>query len=105
MPSLLKGMFDRMWLPCFAFNFNKNGFGWKKHLKGKSALVAVSSDSHPIIARIIMGDSTNEIKRGVLKFAGFSPVRILKIGPLKNASQEVKEKWGRKIYELGKEGA
>ena len=105
MPSLLKGMFDRMWLPGFAFNFNKNGFGWKKHLKGKSALVAVSSDSHPIIARIIMGDSTNEIKRGVLKFAGFSPVRILKIGPLKNASQEVKEKWGRKIYELGKEGA
>jgi len=68
-------------------------------------LVVVSSDSHPLIARIIMGDSTNEIKRGVLKFAGFSPVDILKIGPLKNISQEKKEKWGRKLYELGKRGA
>lgn len=105
MPALLKGMLDRMWLPGFAFNFNKNSLGWIKRLKGRSALVAVSSDSHPIIARIIMGDSTNEIKRGVLKFAGFSPVNILKIGPLKNISQEKKERWGRKLFELGKRGA
>lgn len=101
MPALLKGMFDRMWLPGFAFNFNKNGWGWVKRLKGRSALVVVSSDSHPIIARILMGDSTNEIKRGVLKFAGFSPVKILKVGPLRNASQEVKEKWAKKLFELG----
>ena len=90
MPALLKGMFDRMWLPCFAFNFNKNGFGWTKHLKGRSALVVVTSDSHPIIARLLMGDSTNEIKRGILKFAGFSPVNILKVGPLRNATQAKK---------------
>lgn len=102
MPSLLKGMFDRMWLPGFAFNFKKNGLGWIKRLKGRSALVVVSSDSHPIIARIIMGDSTNEIKRGVLKFAGFSPVKILKVGPLRNASREVKEKWAKKLFKMGK---
>ncbi|MEK9182310.1 MAG: NAD(P)H-dependent oxidoreductase [Patescibacteria group bacterium] len=102
MPALLKGMFDRMWLPGFAFNFNKNGFGWIKRLKGRSALVAVASDSHPVITRIFMGDSTNEIKRGVLKFAGFSPVRILKIGPLKNISQEKKDKWAKKLFKIGK---
>ena len=101
MPSLLKGMFDRMWLPGFAFNFNKNGWGWKKHLKGRSASVIVTSDSHPIIARILMGDSTNEIKKGILKFAGFSPVQILKVGPLKNISQEKKEKWTKKLFEMG----
>lgn len=104
MPALLKGMFDRMWLPGFAFNFNKNSFGWRKHLKGRSALVVVSSDSHPLIARILMGDSTNEIKRGVLKFAGFSPVNILKVGPLKNISQEKNEKWAKKFFELGRRG-
>lgn len=104
MPALLKGMFDRMWLPGFAFNFNKNGWGWKKRLKGRSALVVVASDSHPLVARILMGDSTNEIKRGILKFAGFAPVRILKVGPLKNISQEKKEKWARKLFEMGKRG-
>lgn len=105
MPAMLKGMFDRMWLPCFAFNFNKNGWGWKKHLKGRSALVVVTSDSHPLVARILMGDSTNEIKRGILKFAGFSPVNVLKAGPLKNISQEGKEKWAHKFCEMGKRGA
>lgn len=105
MPALLKGMFDRMWLPGFAFNFNKDKFGWIKRLKGRSALVVVCSDSHPIIARIIMGDSTNEIKRGVLKFAGFSPVNILKVGPLKNISQKKKEKWSKELFELGKNRA
>lgn len=105
MPAMLKGMFDRMWLPCFAFNFNKDRWGWKKHLKGRSALVVVTSDSHPLVARILMGDSTNEIKRGILKFAGFSPVNILKAGPLKNISPEGKEKWARKFYKMGKKGA
>lgn len=104
MPALLKGMFDRIWLPCFAFNFNKDRWGWKKHLKGRSALVVVTSDSHPFIARILMGDSTNEIKKGILKFAGFSPVSILKVGPLKNISQEKKEKWAKKLFKLGEGG-
>lgn len=105
MPALLKGMFDRMWLPGFAFNFNKGKPGWIKRLKGKSATVIVCSDSHPLITRIIMGDSTNEIKRGVLKFAGFFPVSIVKVGPLKNISQEKKDKWVRSVFELGKKGA
>lgn len=104
MPALLKGMFDRIWLPCFAFNFNKDRWGWKKHLKGRSALVVVTSDSHPFIARILMGDTTNEIKKGILKFAGFSPVSILKVGPLKNISQEKKEKWAKSLFKLGKGG-
>lgn len=104
MPALLKGMFDRMWLPCFAFNFNKNGFGWKKHLTGRSSLVVVTSDSHPIIARFLMGDSTNEIKRGILKFAGFTPVNILKVGPLKNATQAKKDKFINKFFEMGRKG-
>lgn len=105
MPSLLKGMFDRMWLPAFAFNFNKNGFGWKKHLKGRSAFVVVCSDSHPFIARVLMGDSTNEIKRGILKFAGFSPVTLLKVGPLRKISEEGKKKWEKRLFKLGKKGA
>ncbi len=105
MPALLKGMFDRIWLPYFAFNFNKDRWGWQKHLKGRSALVVVTSDSHPFITRILMGDSTNEIKKGILKFAGFSPVNILKAGPLKNISQDKKEKWAKKLFKLGKNGA
>ena len=84
MPALLKGFFDRIWLPSFAFHFKNNGFGWKKLLKGRSATVYVTSDSLPFLARILFGDTTNEIKKGILWFAGFSPVKIVKVGGLKN---------------------
>lgn len=105
MPALLKGMFERMWLPKFAFKFHKSGWWWKRLLRGRSATVCVLSDSPPIFARLIFGDSTNEIKRGVLWFAGFCPIRIKKIGPLKNVSAARVKRfwhrflvWGRKGY-------
>ena len=84
MPALLKGLFDRIWLPHFAYHFRKNGLGWQRLLKGRSSTVYVTSDSHPFLARVIFGDMTNEIKKGILWFAGFGPITITKIGPVKN---------------------
>ena len=63
MPALLKGLFDRMWLPGFAYKFKKDGFGcgfiWTKLLKGRTARVFVTSDSPAFLTRIIFGDTTN----------------------------------------------
>ncbi len=104
MPALLKGLFERLWLPKFAFKFNKGGWWWKPLLKGRSATVFVLSDSPPLFARLLFGDSTNEIKRGILRFAGFSPVRVKKIGPLKNISaKSVKRLW-RRFIRFGRRG-
>ncbi len=104
MPALLKGFFDRAWLPGFAFHFNKNGLGWKRLLKGRSARVIVTSDSPAFMLWVLFGDTTNEIKRGILRFAGFSPVRILRIGGIKNASEAKKQRLAEKVYRLGKKG-
>ncbi|MDO8564627.1 MAG: NAD(P)H-dependent oxidoreductase [bacterium] len=96
MPALLKGMFERLWLPGFAFHFHKSGWWWNGLLKGRSATVFVLSDSPPLFARMLFGDSTNEIRRGILCFAGFRPVRVKKIGPLKDISAvRVKRYWHR----------
>src|SRR3989344_2966594 len=104
MPALLKGMFDRIWLPSFAFSFNQEGcmhdIGWKRLLKGRTARVFVTSDAHPFFTRLIFGDTTNEIKKGILWFAGFS-VSIKKIGPVKNISDSKKQKWINKMKEWG----
>ncbi len=108
MPALLKGMFDRIWLPGFAFKMSHGGitrgFGWHGLLHGRTARVFVTSDSPAFLARLLFGDSTNEIKRGILLFAGFWP-HIKKIGNLKHASDEKKDKiaaqfkiWGRWGY-------
>src|SRR3989338_8649585 len=85
MPALLKGVFDRMWLPAFAFSMRKNKQGiltggWKRLLKGKTARVFVLSGTHPFFLWLLMGDYTNEIKRSVLWFAGFK-AKVSRFGP------------------------
>lgn len=101
MPALLKGMFDRMWLPYFAYHFKPNGLGWIRLLKGKSARVVVTSDSHAFLARFLFGDSTNEIKRGILWFSGISPVKIHKIGGMKGISEIRKNAIAKSLYRIG----
>ncbi len=104
MPALLKGMFDRMWLPGFAYQFYKKGpfkdLLWVRFMKGKTARIFVVSDSPPILARLIFGDTTNEIRRGILWFSGFC-VRVKKIGPVKFMTPLKVEKWEKRFRKWG----
>ena len=100
MPALLKGLFDRAWLPGFAYKFLPSGFNWNKLLKGRTATVFVSSDAHPLLARFLFGDNVNEIRDGILWFAGISP-KIKKVGPMKNISSERRAKWAKKFKSWG----
>jgi len=104
MPAILKGMFDRMWLPSFAFNFNKNGFGWKRLLKKKSARVIITMDSSPFLSRVLFGDNCNEIKKAILGFAGFCPVCVKKVGAVKNMSEARRESIKKCVNRLGRIG-
>jgi hypothetical protein len=61
----------------------------------------VTSDAPPFFTRIIFGDTTNEIRKGILWFAGLS-VSVKKIGPLKKISEEKKQKWLNKLRDWGK---
>jgi putative NADPH-quinone reductase len=106
MPGPLKGLFDRMWLPGFAYNMRKHkdgthALGWKKRLKGKTARVITLSASHPFFVQVLFGDYTNEIRRAILWFAGFS-VRSTKLGPSEKAPEWLKNSWRRKVAHLGK---
>ena len=105
MPALLKGMFDRLWLPKFAFQFQKAGpfkdLFWHKLLKGRTARVFVLSDSPPIFARLLFGDTTNEIRKGILWFAGFR-VRVKKIGPIKFITEPKVQKWKERFHQWGR---
>jgi NAD(P)H dehydrogenase (quinone) len=103
MPALLKGLFDRAWLPGFAFRFYPDGLRWKKLLKGKSSRVIITSDSYPLIAAFMFGESVNELTRGILKFAGIS-VRTYRIGLLKFTNDARFARLLFKVKKLGRNG-
>jgi len=100
MPAMLKGLFDRFFIPGFAFRFYKDRMGWEKLLAGRTGRVIINMDSPPMLSRILFGDNSNEIRSAILGFSGVK-TKVTKIGPLKGASAEWKEKWAKKIYAMG----
>jgi len=104
MPASLKGLFDRFWLPGFAFNFNKATKRVEAHLTGKTARVYVISGSHsPFKTWWQFGDYTNEIQYGILGFAGIN-TRVTTYGPCDKVNDQCRAKWFKEIEGHGKVG-
>ena len=102
-PALVKGMFDRMWLPGFAFRFHKDGLGWDKLLKGKTARVIALSKMHPWAIRLMFGDHTNEIAHATLGFSGLD-VSMTQIGNAEKLTDKQKDGWMKRISTLARKG-
>jgi putative NADPH-quinone reductase len=106
MPALLKGFLDRCWLPGFAFKYHKNDPMWDKLLKGRSARMIITSDAPYLFNLLIYWNAPYKVmKNMVLKFSGFSPVKITAIGRVKNLANQERKKWVQKVKLLGSTGA
>jgi NAD(P)H dehydrogenase (quinone) len=104
MPAQMKGMFDRLWLPGFAFNFDKATKKLIQRLKGKTARVIIVAGTHsPFMTWWKFGDYTNEISHGILGFAGIK-AKVTPFGPTEKVAVNVLDHWVEKVKKLGKRG-
>lgn len=105
MPALLKGLFDRAWLPGSAFRYIKTKSGartqfWHRLYRGKTARLVVTSGTAPWIVRFLPGNVNAQLRWGILWFAGFS-VRTTWFGPSENTPESTKQRWITKMQRLG----
>ena len=108
MPALLKGLFDRAWLPGSAFRYIKMPSGartifWHRLFRGKTARIIITSGSAPWLVRLLPGNVNAQLKWGILWFAGFS-VKTMWVGPSENTPEARKNRWLGRVRRFGTKG-
>jgi putative NADPH-quinone reductase len=106
MPALLKGYLDRCWLPGFAFQYHRNDPMWDRLLEGRSARMVVTSDAPYFFNLLIYFNAPYRVVRKmILRFCGFKPVRVTAIGRVKSLRESERASWLEKLRRLGLKGA
>lgn len=101
-PAQLKGLFDRAFIPDFAFKYRENSPLWDKLLTGKSARIIVTMDTPGWFYSLVYKNAGhNAVKVGVLEFSGFKPVKITTFSPVKSSTDAKRKKWLADVEKLG----
>jgi NAD(P)H dehydrogenase (quinone) len=103
MPALMKGLFDRTFMPHFAFHMHRDKFGWDKLLKGRTARVIILTGNPPFLDWLAFGDFSASIRRSLLEFAGIK-TKVTAWGPSEKISEQTKTKWEKKIAAFARSG-
>jgi putative NADPH-quinone reductase len=102
MPALLKGFFDRVFLPGFAFKFRGRSQAWDKLLSGRTADLLVTLDTPPWYFRWIYGAPAHrQMVRTILGFSGIKTRRLAEFAPVRLSSEEQRQSWLRRAETLG----
>lgn len=105
MPAILKGFIDRVFLPGYAFKYRPNSALWDKLLQGRSARVIQTLDTPIWYERWINGNpAARQIKKTILQFCGFNPVRLTRFAPIRGSSAAQRQRWLEQVRKLGQGG-
>lgn len=102
-PALMKGFFDRILLPGFAFSYRDNSPMVNKLLKEKSARLIVTMDSPKwYYSLFLKSPGHSSMKTGILGFCGIQPVKITSFGPVISSTESERKAWIGKAEQMGK---
>lgn len=102
MPARLKGFFDRVFLPGFAFRYRAGSAFWDRLLSGRTAHLIVTMDTPPWYYRwIYRRPGHNAMKRATLGFCGIRVTKITELSVVRNATSAKRARWIEKVKGLG----
>jgi NAD(P)H dehydrogenase (quinone) len=101
-PALLKGYFDRTLYSEITYRHDVEDPSWSKMLEGRSAHVITTSDAPEAWLKGHNRDSDiNAVRRGTLEFCGMKPVKVTRIGGVKDLDVKARDKWIKKVGNYG----
>ncbi|WP_412461495.1 NAD(P)H-dependent oxidoreductase [Pseudomonas sp. SC11] len=93
-PALLKGFFDRVFLPGFAFKYRKDSAFPEQLLKGRTAHLLVTMDTPPWYYRwVYRMPGLHQMRKTTLAFCGIKPTRTLTFGPILGSTDIQRQNW------------
>jgi len=102
-PAILKGLFDRVFIPDFAYKYQKKSPFPIQLLKGKTARLIMTMDTPIWYYNIFYKrPGINSLKKSVLNFCGVKPVKTTFFTPIKKSTDKKRDNWLIKTEELGK---
>ena len=102
MPALLKGFFEQVLRPGFAFAPAKRHGLPRKLLSGKSVRIVVTMGMPALFYRwYFRAHSLKNLKRNILEFCGLKPVRACVVGMVESMSQAARGDWLARVQRLG----
>jgi NAD(P)H dehydrogenase (quinone) len=101
-PAIMKGFFDRLFLPGMAFEKIENSIWWKKLLKGRTARIITTMDQPTWYYWLVYwAPGHRALKKLICEFCGISPVSITSIGPIMLSSEKYRAQKISMINKLG----
>ncbi|WP_314244751.1 NAD(P)H-dependent oxidoreductase [Empedobacter tilapiae] len=101
MPAIMKGFFDRAFLPSIAFKINKNGQS-EGLLEGKTARIITRAGdlSEKEYEEIYKSSGQIQLQKGILEYCGISPIQNNFIGPLIKFNEKDRNNWIEQVKSL-----
>lgn len=102
MPALLKGYFEQVARPGFAFDRTKGGPLGQKALGGRSARVVVTMGMPALAYRYYFrAHSVKSLERNILGFVGIAPIHETLVGSVDSLGPKGVGRWLSKLRALG----
>ena len=102
MPALMKGLFDRIFLPGFAFEYQEKSPFPKQLLKGKTSEIITTMDTPVWYYKWVLGNpGIKLLKNSILGFCGIKNKRTTCLSVIKTSDDKQRQKWLSRIEKSG----
>ncbi len=100
-PALLKGFFDRVLLPGFAYKYQSGKKYPQPLLRGRTAHLLLTMDTPPWYYRWVYGaPGLRQVSRTTLGFCGIKPLKSIMLGPVISSTLPQRQRWLQQAVKL-----